>query len=189
MLRRMSRERFLSDSELERLFQVVRARRHVNQPRDYCLLALLANTGIRPSEALALTRDDVHPHARPPWIILNRTKKPHGPHPNNELILHPKVARVVAAHADTLSAGQPLFDFTKRQLARVFKFYAIKSGLGAYRIYALRHSVGMRLWRHTKDLRVIQAILGHSHLGPAHAYIHVPQERIVQMYRELGTIG
>jgi integrase len=75
MFRRMNRERYLSDAELQRLIQVIRERHHVHQPRDHALFALLANTGIRPSEALALTRADVHPHARPAWIRVRRLKK------------------------------------------------------------------------------------------------------------------
>ena len=53
MLRRLTRERYLTDAELAAFMAAVRDRRHVHQPRDHALFALLANTGIRPSEARA----------------------------------------------------------------------------------------------------------------------------------------
>lgn len=59
MLRRMTRERYLNESELRSFTTAVRERRHVHQARDYAFFVLLANTGILPSEALSLKRSDL----------------------------------------------------------------------------------------------------------------------------------
>jgi integrase/recombinase XerD len=183
MFRRMTRERYLSDAELERFMAAVRERRHVNQPRDHALFALLANTGMRPAEARALTAADLHLEGRAPWVRLNRPKKKHGPEQLRYLILQRAVATVVKRYADTLPTGSRLFPFTKRQSARLFHYYAGKAAIvPARKIYALRHTVGMRLWRHTKDVRLMQAILGHTNLTATSGYVHVSPEVIRDGY-------
>lgn len=174
MLRRLTRERYLTDAELGRFMAAVRDRRHVHQPRDYALFALLANTGIRPSEARAMTRSDVH-LGKEPWIQLHRPIVPMRPIPTNEMEIHPEVARVLARYCKDMAPEAKLWPFTKRSSQRLFHYYRAKAGLRpCYRIFTLRHTFGMRLWRHTHDLRIIQAMLGHQRLNPAHAYIHTP---------------
>lgn len=186
MFRRMTRDRFLSDRELAAFMAAVAARRHKNQPRDHALFALLSNTGIRPSEALALTLGDLHLGAREPWIRLHRGHRPHWPYPVNELILNHEIAGVVRRYSSSLAgpAETKLFRFTKRQSARLFRYYADLAGIPArYPIYCLRHTVGMRLWRYTKDLRLIQGIMGHVSLMPTMGYVHTPPGEIEQAMR------
>ena len=191
MFRRMTRERYLSDAELEAFMAAVRTRRHKHQPRDHAFFALLANTGIRPSEARALTTSDLHLGARAPWIRVVRLKRKHGPAPVTELVLQPAVAEVLKRYAGALTADQPKpFPFTRRQGDRLFHYYRTKAGiLHPFRIYALRHTVGMRLWRATRDLRLIQAIFGHAQLRATAAYVHVGRERIADAYAQIGTAG
>jgi len=185
MFRRMTRERYLSSEELERFMRAVRERRHKNQPRDHALFALLANTGLRPAEARALTRGDLHLEGRHPWLRLHRQVRKHAPRPLSLLVLQRPVADVVARYlcmipdVDTAK----LFTFTKRQSARLFHYYAGKAGLPAtLRIYSLRHTVGMRLWEHTHDLRFVQAVLGHCNLQATAGYEHVSERQIRDAY-------
>ena len=178
MLRRLTRERYMTDPELAAFMAAVRNRRHVHQPRDHALFALLANTGIRPSEARALVRGDVS-LGREPWIRLHRAALPKRPTPTNELEIHREVADVLARYCKDMPPDAKLWPFTKRSSERLFHYYRAKAGLpSCFRIFTLRHTFGMRLWRYTHDLRIIQAMLGHRWLGPAHAYIHTPPATI-----------
>jgi site-specific recombinase XerD len=189
-MRRLTRDRFLSDFELARFMAAVRTRQHKHQPRDHALFALLANTGIRPSEALALKRSDMHLAARPPWIRLARIRRRHGPHPVNELIVHSEVAAVVLKHLSQidLDPATPLFQMTKRQPPRLFRYYSNRAGIYPFKVYALRHSAGLRIWRTTRDLRMIQAILGHVRLKAAMSYVHVTPETITGLYEKIGAV-
>ncbi len=196
MLKRMTRDRYLSDAELRRFMEAVRTRRHVNQPRDYALFAILANTGLRPSEAMALRRRDVFAGARPPWLHVARAKRRHAAAPVTSIYISREVARIVADYVRTLERGERLFAFTKRQSARLFRYYAERAKLATcYRIFSLRHTFGMRLWRFTEslsgvtgDARLIQAIMGHVHLRPSFNYKHVSPERIRRMHDDLSPI-
>ncbi|HLB37494.1 MAG TPA: tyrosine-type recombinase/integrase [Gemmatimonadales bacterium] len=186
----MTRERYLSDDELQRFMDYARTRRHVHQPRDYAFFALIANVGLRPSEARALRLRDVHITERSRWIYVRRDKR-NGPTPNTELELPPLIAAIVGAYVQTLTEPeQRLFPFTKRQSGRLFHYYGEKAGIAkTFRLYSLRHTCGMRIYRQTRDVRLIQAILGHSRLKASTAYVHVAPQRIGEAYRDLGTVA
>lgn len=164
----ISKQRYLSDSELARLLAAARERKHKNQPRDYALLVLLANTGIRPAEALALEAADLHLDDNPPWLLLRRDTSP-GPQPVTHLVIHEGVAgvlRPVAARA----TGR-LFPMTPRQGQRVFKVYAQRAGLPPHhRLYHLRHTAAVRILKATRDVRLLQALMGHRQMSVANLY-------------------
>jgi integrase len=184
----MTRERYLSDDELARLMAAVRSRRHVHQPRDYAFFALLANTGIRPSEARALRARDIGARGR--WIRVKREKR-NGPHPTTSLPLARPVAAIVQEYVNTLTERDALlFPFTKRQSGRLFHYYGARAQIPqTLRLYSLRHTCGMRLWRHTGDLRLIQAIMGHSRLQASRSYEHILPGRLAEMYAALGALA
>jgi len=192
MLKRLSRESFLSDSELTRFMSAVRERKHKNQPRDHALFAIIANTGIRPSEAMALRRCDVCPRSRPPHIRLSRPRRKTGPRPLTHIIVGEPLAAILVRYLEGLEGQEPetsLFPFTRRQSQRLFHYYAAKAQLPRpYKIYALRHSVGLRLWRATGDIRLIQALLGHARLKTSAVYVHISPERLRQAHEQAGTI-
>jgi integrase len=190
MFRRMTRERYLTDDELSRFMRAVRERRHVHQPRDHAQFALLANTGMRPAEVRALTRADCHLEGPEPWVDLHRPTKKHGPAPLRYLILNRSVAAIADRHLSNLppQSDVKLFPFTKRQGARLFHYYADKAGIIPKRkVYALRHTVGMRLWRHTGDLRLMQAIMGHTSQSATSGYVHVDPQQIRAACAAIGV--
>lgn len=171
---RITRDRFLTESELERFITAVRERRHKNRPRDHAFFALLANTGIRPSEAMALRRRHLHLDGRSPWLRVGRPRVRPGPSPTVDLELNSAVAGVIAEYAAGMADDQLLFPFTKRQSRRLFHFYERCAGLTpGRRLYAMRHSVGVRLWAHTRDARLIQAVMGHVRLKAGLIYRHM----------------
>jgi integrase/recombinase XerD len=180
-MRRLRRSRYLSDDELARFMDAVRGRKHVNAVRDLAFFTLLANTGIRPSEALALTRADVHPHARPPWIRVARLKKRGGPR-LEEIQLTPAIALCLAPRVYDLPAdqGARLFAMTPRQSQRLFHYYAHKAGIRHGHLYILRHTAATRLYRSTRDIELVQAMLGHESPDTTAIYAHIPRSVLIE---------
>lgn len=190
MFRRVTRERYLTDAQLEAFMAVVRERRHVNQTRDHALFALLANTGIRPSEALALTLADVHPHARPAWIRVKRLKKRKSVPEWDVIEVSDELASVIATHVASLPTvdEHPVFNVDRRQAQRMFKLYAQRAGLheGFY-LYCLRHTAATRMYVATRDIAMVQAMLGHEHHDTSTIYAHIPQALLVATANSIPT--
>ena len=96
---------------------------------------------------------------------------------------------MLAEYTKTIAGGGALFPFTKRQSRRLFHYYAAKARLEPRRkAYALRHTAGMRLWRYTKDLRLMQAIMGHVRLKATTAYIHSDRVDLLTAQSAIETI-
>jgi integrase/recombinase XerD len=189
MFRRMTRERYLSDAELAAFMTAVRERRHVHQVRDHALFALLANTGIRPSEALALTRADLHPHARPAWIRVKRMKKRKAVAECDDIEISDRLAEMLATHLDTVADGEPVFTTNRRNLQRLFKLYARRAGLEkGHHLYVLRHTAATRMYVATRDINTVQAMLGHESPDTSCIYAHVPFDLLLETANGLPAV-
>lgn len=189
--RPLTRDRYLSDDELRTFMETVRNRRHVNVPRDLAFFALLANTGIRPAEALALTVEDMHLTARPPWIRVVRPARKNTAPPVTDLVIHGDVAKAVLPWLERCreSGGETrLFPFTRRHSARLFRSYTARAGIRQpFKLYSLRHTVGMRFWRVMRDLRLLQAVFGHVRMKASRVYVHAPQSDLLNAMEALSV--
>lgn len=183
-MKRLSRDRYLSDAELVRFMAAVKARRHRNQPRDHALFALLVNTGIRPSEALRLTAADCHLEGRTPWIRVMRLKK-RTPSQFDDLAITPRLAELLKSHAEGLDPEAVLFPISARQAARAFHYYRRQARVRRVKLYVLRHTAATRLYRATRSIELVQAILGHESPDTTAIYAHVPDS--VQLERVQTT--
>jgi site-specific recombinase XerD len=176
MFRRLTRDRYLSDAELAAFMAAVRERHHVHQPRDYAFFALLANTGIRPSEALSLHHKDMHLSASSPWFRVWRKKKTTTPQ-FDDLELPGNLTRILNQYLVTLNATDDALTFPihRRSAARLFHYYARKAGITRRaHLYILRHTAATRLYRSTRDIRLVQALLGHEKPDTTAIYAHIP---------------
>jgi integrase len=181
MFRRMTHERYLTDPQLARFMTVVRERRHPNQPRDHALFGLLANTGIRPGEALALTRGDVFLREFPAWIRVKRLKKRKLVPEWDDIELSDDLALVLAQYVVTLADAPSIrvFHMNRRSLQRVFKLYAHRAGLRT-NLYALRHTAATRMYIATRDIEMVQAMLGHENRDTSTIYAHIPHQLLLE---------
>lgn len=187
--RPLASDRYLSDDEVRALLEAVRRRRHGNAPRDLAFFALLANTGIRPAEALALTVDDLHLAALPPWIRVVRLKKRATLPTVDELCIP---AAVVGPLRDYIGAADlrtgPLFPFHRRMAQRLFKFYAVAAGIRGRRLYSLRHTAATRLHRLTHDIGLVQRLLGHDSPETTALYVHIDRDQLRAAVAAMGAI-
>lgn len=190
MFRRMTRERYLSDDELARFMSVVRERRHVHQPRDYALFSLLANTGMRPSEARALVVGSVHLDTAKPWVRLFRLKKLKSVPEFDDIPIPIETADALRPLLSTIpdDPSQPLFVIARRQLQRVFHAYCKLAGISGVNLYSLRHTAATRLYCATRDLRTVQALLGHETPDMTSLYAHIPDQLLKDLARSFPSI-
>lgn len=185
----MKRNRYLSDEELAAFLEAVRAHHHSSAPRSLALFALLANTGLRPAEALAIRVEDLHLGAGVPWIRVVRLKK-RATTPTVDELCVPEV--VVSPMLDYIGlAGLRegrVFPFSRRAAHRMFRFYAARAGIGALPLYCLRHTAATRLHRYSRDIRLVQRLLGHDSPDTTAIYVHIGREQQQAAVAAMGAV-
>lgn len=185
----MKRNRYLSDHELAAFLDAVRSRQHPSTARAVAFFALLANTGLRPAEAIALKVEDLHLSSSPPWIRVVRLKKKAATPTVDELCVPDAVA---VPMRDYLASRGPiegrLFPFSRRAAHRMFRFYAGRANLDALPLYCLRHTAATRLHRLTRDIRLVQRLLGHDSPDTSAIYVHIGREQQRAAVAAMGAV-
>lgn len=77
--------------------------------------------------------------------------------------------------------GQPLSAACVR---RVFRYHRGKTGLATGHSHALRHTFGTALAEAGVDVAVMQALMGHDHVGSAAAHIHLSPAHVRRAYED-----
>ncbi len=155
--------------------------------RNVATLTLLYACGLRISEALGLTGDEL---AGPAEEVLRITGK--GGKTRLVPVL-PVVFQAIAAYRRLcpyqLEAGKPLFRGAKGgPLAPAIIQREMKKMRAALNLpdtatpHALRHSFATHLLARGGDLRVIQELLGHASLSSTQVYTGVDSARLLEIY-------
>jgi len=157
--------------------------------RDAAVLALLYGSGLRISEALALTREAVPVPGKADSITV-RGK-------GNKARMVPVLPQVLQLIADyaalcpyDLPDGGPIFRGAKGGplSPRIVQLTMarLRGALGLAETatpHALRHSFATHLLARGGDLRSIQELLGHASLSTTQIYTAVDAEQLLQVYR------
>jgi integrase/recombinase XerC len=155
--------------------------------RDAAVLALLYGSGLRISEALGLTRQQLTPGIDAVTVTGKGGKSRMVP-------VLPQVVRLVADYLALcpyhLPPQGPLFVGAKGgPLSPRLVQLAMAELRGALGLpdtatpHALRHSFATHLLARGGDLRAIQELLGHASLSTTQVYTEVDTERLLEVYR------
>ena len=169
---------------LEQSIELLNAVDGKQKERDYCILTLFLNCGMRLSELVGLNVTDIRPDATA--RILGKG--------NKERIIYLNQACVGAIEdylrvrpVDNVKDRNALF--ISNQLKRmspktvqalVYK-YLEKIGLDSqgYSCHKLRHTAATLMYQHGNvDIRVLKEILGHENLGTTEIYTHLNTQQM-----------
>ncbi len=180
----------ISHEELVRLLEAPKGE-DVKSLRDKAMLELLFSTGLRVSELCSLDRD----------INLSA----------DELSIRGKGGKVRVvflseaskkAVKDYLKARKDLYNplfiqlgkevsgtepthLTRRSVERIVKMYAAKSGISKkVTPHVLRHCFATDLLSNGADLRSVQALLGHAHIGTTQIYTHITDKHLREVHKK-----
>ena len=170
--------RYLNLEESEGLLDSVDG---VNQARDYCILTLFLNCGLRISELIGLNVTDVRGNQ---LRVLGKG--------NKERMLYLNDA-CLSALSDwmterdmlTLVDQNALFVTlqNRRRISRAAVHKLVKKHLAAagldstqYSSHKLRHTAATLMLQNGVDVRTLQEVLGHDHLNTTQIYTHVDNE-------------
>lgn len=178
----------LSESDIEALLNAPDGSTLLGS-RDRAMLELMYASGLRVSEIVGLSMDQVSLQRGLLRLIGKGDKErlvPMGEEAQDRLEQYLKHAR-----PDLLKQQQSnaVFITARGQaMTRQAFWYMIKRSAKKAAIsfelspHTLRHSFATHLLNHGADLRVVQMLLGHSDLSTTQIYTHVARERLKQLH-------
>ncbi len=157
-----------------------------NKERDYCILVLFLNCGLRLAELCALNLSSISTDNT--LTVLGKGNKERMVYLNNSCLDAINAYLAVRPH-DNIPVTDKNALFISRNHRRIspktvqhiVKTYPEKSGLGGqgYSTHKLRHTAATLMYQHGNvDIRVLKDILGHANLGTTQIYTHVSNKQI-----------
>lgn len=157
-----------------------------NKERDYCMLTLFLNCGMRLSELCGLNLSDIH--ADGTLRLLGKGNKERivyindacdsaikaylAVRPNDSINFNDRNALFISRNKKRIS---------NKTVQHIVKTYLEKAGLGdkGFSTHKLRHTAATLMYQHGNvDIRVLKDILGHSNLGTTQIYTHISNTQI-----------
>ena len=186
--------RVISQPQIQGIFErlsVLAAEGDPGSVRDLAVIELLYASGLRVSELVSLTADDIDFDRMTVRVIGKGSKErvvPFGLPARNALTDYLRRARPVLA-VDGSGTAFFLGARGKRLTSRaVYGLVATLleplGGSGPAGPHALRHTAATHLLDGGADLRIVQEMLGHASMGTTQIYTHVSMERLTQSYAQ-----
>ena len=175
------------EQSLDLLSQELKNANEKTRDRDYCILTLFLNCGMRLSELVGLNLDDVH-LTDATMKITGKGNKERMVYLNDACI--DAVKRYLAVRPnDGLIDRKALFISAQRKrispktVQYLVKKYLSKIDLGGpgYSVHKLRHTAATLMYQQGHvDIRILKDILGHENLGTTEIYTHVSSEQMAK---------
>ena len=166
--------RYLSLSESERLLSSVDSR---NSARDYCILCIFLNCGLRISEIVGLNLSDIRSdHIR----VVGKGNKERVVYLNDATAAAINDYLLVRKNENAIDKSALFLSNRKTRISReavhnMVKKSLLRAGLDAskYSAHKLRHTAATLMLQNGVDVRTLQELLGHEHLNTTQIYTHV----------------
>jgi site-specific recombinase XerD len=175
--------RFLDDAAAAKLLVAARA-----EPDPFVRLCveLLARTGIRKSELLALTVDAVVQIGSSFWIRVPLGKL----HNGRYIPLHPQLKELLADWLDQRTSSlRTRFVFTRRgrrigkaSVDTALATAAHNAGIGHVTAHQLRHTLATQAINRGMSLEAIAALLGHRSMRMTMVYVRIADRTVANEY-------
>lgn len=181
----------ISPTELKRLMKAPDLKT-LEGKRDKAILDLLFSTGLRISELCGLSIDDVD-LTRDEFSVRGKGEKV-------RVVFLSEIAK--DSLRDYLKARKDLDDalfvrygrkandggeprLQPRAVQRLLKHYAAQAGITRkVTPHVIRHSFATDLLSNGADLRSVQALLGHAHIGTTQVYTHVTDKHLREVHKK-----
>lgn len=181
----------LSESKVEDLLSAPNTL-DIIELRDKAMLEVLYATGLRVTELISLTFNDINLKQGLIRVIGKGNKErlvPLGEHAVTwiESYLAESRPQLFQDHAiakDVLFLSNRGQQMTRQTFWHRIKHYATIAGINPETLspHVLRHAFATHLLNHGADLRVVQMLLGHSSLSTTQIYTHVANARLSQLH-------
>ena len=165
--------------------------------RDKAMLELLYATGLRVTELVSLTIENMSVQQGVVRVIGKGNKErivPMGEEAAywvRQFMLYSRPVLLNGQSSDVVFPSQRAQQMTRQTFWHRVKHYAILADIDADALspHVLRHAFATHLVNHGADLRVVQMLLGHTDLSTTQIYTHVAKERLKRLHERFHPRG
>ncbi len=165
--------------------------------RDKAMLELLYATGLRVTELVSLTTDNLSLRQGVVRIIGKGDKErlvPFGEEAGywlQEFFRYGRGALLNGEQSDVVFPSRRGTQMTRQTFWHRIKHYALLAGIDSDKLspHVLRHAFATHLVNHGADLRVVQMLLGHSDLSTTQIYTQVAKARLKSLHQQFHPRG
>lgn len=169
--------------DLDQSIQLLESVTGVNQERDYCILTLFLNCGLRISELIGLNIRDIQGEQ---LRVLGKGNK------ERVIFLNEACLHAIKTWLDVRSnrgsadpnalfiSSQSRKRISKSAVEKLVKKYLTIAGLDSTQFspHKLRHTAATLMLQNGVDVRTLQEVLGHDNLNTTQIYTHVDNENL-----------
>lgn len=175
--------RYLNLDESQNLLQTAHRSDHAYAARDYCILTLFLNCGMRLSELRGINVSDIHDNT---LTVIGKGNK------ERTIYLNGACMRAIEDYLKVRPTQSPkdpdalFISRIGRRLSHQMIQVAIKNLLSragidtrVYSVHKLRHTAATLMYKYGQvDIRSLQTILGHSSVATTQIYTHVDEDTL-----------
>lgn len=153
-----------------------------NAERDYCIIVLFLNCGLRISELVGLNLTDIHGDQ---LRVVGKGNKERMIYLN--VACHQALEDWLSVRSGVAAADKYALFITRKhtRITTAGVHYMLKQRLTAagldstqYSAHKLRHTAATLMLQNGVDVRTLQEVLGHEHLNTTQIYTHVDNESL-----------
>lgn len=150
--------------------------------RDFCIITLFLNCGLRISELIGLNLSDIHDDA---LRVLGKGNKVRIVYLNDAckdaLARYLVVRRPISGKdQDALFLSERNQRISRAMVHTLVKNHLARAGLDStqYSSHKLRHTAATLMLQNGVDVKAVQEVLGHEHLNTTEIYTHIDNESL-----------
>lgn len=177
--------RYLTVEESKNLLKAAADSDSPLSTRDYCMLTLFLNCGLRLSELVGINLRSIREET---LVVLGKGKKERTIYLNGACLHSLEQYLAVRPHTgktdpDALFISRLGGRISTKMVQVIIKKYILQAGLDPkrYSTHKLRHTAATLMYQYGQvDIRALQQILGHSSIATTEIYTHVDDRRLHQ---------
>lgn len=151
------------------------------------IISFLYSTGLRVSELVNLKVSDINFSEKTGWVRKGKGSK------DRIFALSESLVQDLQSYLDRKSENQYLFSkekpLTTRNIQKIISGTRKRASINKkVTPHTLRHSFATHLLEQGTDIRVIQAMLGHSSLSTTQVYTHISSDQIKRVKNPLDSL-
>ncbi len=152
----LNKSKYLLDSEFNKLNELLKTYLKTDT-RNCTLLFLALHTGARASELLNIRKQDLDPESN--TVFIRGIKGSN----DREIPLYPWLFKSLQSLD---SKSEMTFPISYNRLRQIWQYYRPTHK----KFHCLRHTFAIRLYKKTKDIRLVQVALGHRNITNTMVY-------------------